>query len=573
MYHIIINNHKNGIHQFSILSKKINKMKKTIPILLFAVIAAGANAQTTADALRFSENNYYGTARTISMGNAFTALGGDLGSIGINPAGSAVNNYSQATLTPNISIITSKATYDAMPGMAGSSLMENKNSKVRFSVPNFGFTMNIKTNSGNALKAITLGLVANASANYLDDLSAGGRNTATSYAGYLATNMKGLNSSMLNGENAYYDVNCPWNQITGWQSGMVSTFGGFNNQYVGVTEKTIERGYDASGNKQYDIQLADAIDQIYGKRAHGIKYDVLLNLGMNFSDRFFAGVNLGITSMDYSMNEYFKEFAVDPNNFELEFDNGAGGTSITYFNSLRYRYAYSAEGTGIYAKFGFLAVPVSGLRLGVAIQTPTANFITEHWQHAGETFYENSSFDATATSPKGEFKYKLVSPFRANFGIAYTFADLGVISADYELCNYSTMKFKETETNDNTAFNGVNKDIKDFTGSAHNFRLGIEVKPIPFIAVRAGYNLTTSPERYYDAAGTKLTPKAFKNSFAFGLGYSTENSFFCDVAVRDTFLPKEYIYPYDTYIEGVLSPELAVRRSLWDVVVTLGWRF
>ena len=92
-------------------------MKKTIPILLFTVIAAGANAQTTADALRFSENNYYGTARTISMGNAFTALGGDLGSIGINPAGSAVNNYSQATLTPNISIITSKATYDAMPGM------------------------------------------------------------------------------------------------------------------------------------------------------------------------------------------------------------------------------------------------------------------------------------------------------------------------------------------------------------------------------------------------------------------------------------------------------------------------
>ena len=174
-------------------------MKKTIPILLLTVIAAGANAQTTADALRFSENNYYGTARTISMGNAFTALGGDLGSIGINPAGSAVNNYSQATLTPNISIITSKATYDAMPGMAGSSLMENKNSKVRFSVPNFGFTMNIKTNSGNALKAITLGLVANASANYLDDLSAGGRNTATSYAGYLATNMKGLNSSMLNG--------------------------------------------------------------------------------------------------------------------------------------------------------------------------------------------------------------------------------------------------------------------------------------------------------------------------------------------------------------------------------------
>ena len=37
-----------------------------------------ANGQTVGDALRFSDQNYYGTARSIAMGNAFTALGGDL---------------------------------------------------------------------------------------------------------------------------------------------------------------------------------------------------------------------------------------------------------------------------------------------------------------------------------------------------------------------------------------------------------------------------------------------------------------------------------------------------------------
>jgi hypothetical protein len=46
------------------------------------------------DGLTFSQNNYYGTARSIGMGNAMTAVGGDLGSIGINPAGSAVYNFS-----------------------------------------------------------------------------------------------------------------------------------------------------------------------------------------------------------------------------------------------------------------------------------------------------------------------------------------------------------------------------------------------------------------------------------------------------------------------------------------------
>ena len=69
-------------------------MKKIIPLTLLAAVSVNAAAQNVQDALRFSENNYYGTARSISMGNAFTALGGDLGSINLNPAGSAVNSFS-----------------------------------------------------------------------------------------------------------------------------------------------------------------------------------------------------------------------------------------------------------------------------------------------------------------------------------------------------------------------------------------------------------------------------------------------------------------------------------------------
>ena len=61
-----------------------------ITILLFSV---KASAQTAEDALTIGQNQYGGTARTISMGNAFTALGGDLGSIAINPAGSAVSGF------------------------------------------------------------------------------------------------------------------------------------------------------------------------------------------------------------------------------------------------------------------------------------------------------------------------------------------------------------------------------------------------------------------------------------------------------------------------------------------------
>lgn len=71
-------------------------MRKTaITILLSLASVAAGYAQTAYDALMFSENNYEGTARSVAMGNAFTALGGDLGAVTINPAGSAVANYSQ----------------------------------------------------------------------------------------------------------------------------------------------------------------------------------------------------------------------------------------------------------------------------------------------------------------------------------------------------------------------------------------------------------------------------------------------------------------------------------------------
>ena len=78
-------------------------MKSTFTIIATALLAAAyANAQTAADAFLFSENNYEGTARTVAMGNAFTALGGDIGSVTFNPAGTAVAKYSQFSFTPGL---------------------------------------------------------------------------------------------------------------------------------------------------------------------------------------------------------------------------------------------------------------------------------------------------------------------------------------------------------------------------------------------------------------------------------------------------------------------------------------
>ena len=547
--------------------KSIFSYRLAVSLAAACAAAIAANAQTMYDALKFSDYNYYGTARSISMGNAFTALGGDLGSVNINPAGSAVNSFSQITLTPSVSIAVSNASYCAEPSVNSAFSPAYSNSKTRFALPNVGAMINFNTGRRSGLKNVTFGFVANGTSNFLDNTASGGRNAETTFAGSLASRATGLPFSGLNSSAAYdaYD----WLSVVGLQSGIISNYGDGDSDYIGVSEKL----YDDN-----TIQLADAIDQRYGRQAYGNKYDMVFNLGFNFSDKVYFGMNLGVISMDYSMDQYFKEIAVNPENFDIDYDDGKGGIATTYFDALRYRYAYDASGAGVYGKFGIIAVPVEGLRFGLAFQTPTALRIKEHWQHAGDTYFTDASFNASAQSPRGEYEYKLVSPLRFNVGAAYTFGSVGLLSIDYEMCNYSKMKFKEIDTNDNSAFEQVNFDIQDYTGASHMLRIGGEVKPIPSVAVRAGYNLVTSGERYYDDYGTKKAPSANRHSVAAGLGYSSKGSFFADLAFRGTLYPKEYIYPYDDYIfdgNNVLSytPEILNKKKVWDVVLTIGFRF
>ena len=59
-----------------------------------------------------------------------------------------------------------------------------------------------------------------------------------------------------------------------------------------------------------------------------------------------------------------------------------------------------------------------------------------------------------------------------------------------------------------------------------------------------------------------------------------------DAAVRARFVPREYVIPYNYYYapdptqfynkvvdDAILTPEIMVKNTLLDVLLTLGWRF
>ena len=121
-------------------------MKKILTISVLCLASLSMGAQTMYDALRFADNDYYGTARSAALGNAVTAVGGDLGMVGINPAGAAVAGYSQFTLTPGLSISSTNSAY--APITYGTVTGTTPDSQSRFIMPNFGFIMNMVKNGG-----------------------------------------------------------------------------------------------------------------------------------------------------------------------------------------------------------------------------------------------------------------------------------------------------------------------------------------------------------------------------------------------------------------------------------------
>lgn len=546
-------------------------MKRIILFVLGLALAFSASAQTWQDALLFSENNYSGSARGVGMGNALSAVGGDVGSLVFNPAGSAVAPYSQFVITPGFTF--SVANVKASEGMSSSPLMGDPTQTAygRMKLPNLGLILSMDTGRRSGLKRTSFGIVFNSTNNFTGRFNAVGPNDDNSYAASLASSADGYAESVLANENWYYSGDPSrmpaWVDMAGFRGGMFNAVNGMNGAYVALTEIM-----DADGN----FRLAAPIYQRYGQQTYGSKHDAILNFALNFSDRFYIGANVGVSVLRYYMNEYWYEAPQDPDQFPtIKYSDG----SSARFESLRMKHNYRLDGSGIYLKVGALWRPVAGLRLAAAVQTPTILNLTERYGYTAEVNL-SGKYVGPASSPEDQWIYALRVPMRANAGLAYTFGNLGMVSVDYEYTNYASALFKSrTEDNEYGVgdFYNVNQDIRSCLTAAHQIRVGTEIKATEQLSLRAGYNLTTGAQLCYE--------RLFKHSASVGFGVNW-GGIFLDAALRARFIPKEYFIPYNYYYapdaskyyykevdDGILTPEVVVKSTLFDALVTLGWRF
>lgn len=579
-------------------------MRKLISVALGAALALTASAQSWQDALLFSENEYGGTARSVAMGNALTAVGGDLGSIILNPAGSAVAGYAQLTITPGLSISVSDAT-STQPELAYGDKVHS--AFTRMKMPNVGLMLGMDTGRKTGLKRISFGFVSNATSDFTSRMYAAGVNARNSYCGALSSWADGYPEDALSGASKYtwwnlddYDESygLPWSCIAGYRSGI---FGTVNGRYLGLTD------WNKDGK---NTGVLAPLYQKFGFQTKGYKHDMLLNLGLNFSDTFYLGANLGFIRVAYGQSEYWSEVPNNDAEFPaIPFEENPNAR----FNSLEMKHIFESEGAGAYVKVGMLWRPVAGLRLGAAVQTPTIMNLETRMAWFGKASVEGVRL-SSSTSPEWEDSYALVTPWRFNAGLAYTFGPVALLSVDYELVNYSKSFFRSRSQSaiyyNSSYFDDTNADIRDVLGVSHMLRVGAELNVAPGVALRAGYAFTTSAEHnylewVYDPSDNKDHLKVFplsaqeraalcKHYFSVGAGYA-RGPFFADVALRYKSSSREYFVPYEygdyttdytdkfsvngldtkefPQYESYQVPEVEAVYRRFEALLTLGWRF
>lgn len=483
------------------------KITKKIGLLLFltAGFAANTSAQSAIEALKLTDTDLLGTARFVSMGGAFTALGGDISTLSQNPAGIGVYRTNEVVTTLTIAPQSTQVT-----NLAGNS----RNSKTRVNFDNLGFvgTFNFR---GSMLRNINFGVAYNSRKNYARNY----RVNYNSLNGSLTNAIAGLcseNPNNLLTSNGAYENGAAWLDVLAYDNFLIAyspTATAANNSYYGLFADG-----STSGNGYLDM------------RESGYNNEYTFNFGGNIADRVFFGIGVGVTDLKYELISDYGE--------NLYGTNGETEIDATLYPMTTSEYSLYNElvlnGTGVNFKAGLIAYVTNSWRIGAAIHTPTYYSVrrTAYGDIINNYIYLENQLETQARSqsdtPVSTQHFSLRTPLRFMVGTSYQIGYKAIISADYEYTAYSKMKMSD-ENGYEDVYAYDNSDIGNYLKNTHTIRVGGEYRVTPQLSLRAGYSYTSSPVSddwldnrvYVPTAGTlpSYSLGRTKNNYSGGIGY------------------------------------------------------
>lgn len=503
-------------------------MKKLFLLFIGVLSMSTINAQNVNDAIRYGDGEIQGTARYRALSGAFGALGGDISAISINPAGSAVFAKSYASITLGNTNTKNETSY-----FNG----RNSSSNSDFNIQQAGGVFVFQNSSGSSWKKISLAVAYDNTKNYENDWMANGTNT-TSIDSYFLNNAQGLRLD---------EISALAGESTGdAYSGIGSAYGYQNQQaFLGYDSFILEPNTNDDNNAGYTSNIADGtFNQEYSYAATGYNGKVAFNLGAQYGDNIYLGLNLNSHFLNYERTTFL-----------YEQNNNAG----SIVNQVGFENNMLATGSGFSFQLGSIFKLTEEFRVGLTYSSPTWMTITEETTQYLETVRDEAGSNVLKVlDPRvvNVFEdYKIQSPGKIAGSLAYVFGTKGLISFDYSRKDYSNTKFKPTT---DAYFRTQNAIIENELTAASTYRVGGEYK-INRISLRGGYRFEESPYTNGNTVGDL-------NGYSLGLGYN-----FGNINLDLTFDQSQQDNNYQLYNSGLVDAA-ALDAVQSNITLTLGFQ-
>jgi len=457
-------------------------MKIKLFILLVSLSVWGSYAQSSNDALLLSSEDLSGTARFVAMGGAFGALGGDISSLKVNPAGSSIFLHNFASFSLANESYNNEVLYQ------GSLSKRNNNN---FYIPQAGavFVFN-NSNQEADISKFTIGVTYDHKKSLSNRFNAVGNNDNT-IGDYFVNLANGIPLDLLNSfslQDRYIFLG----------------EGNFNNEGFSNTElQTAFLGYNAflfdpvsedSNNTSYTSNVTgNNIFQDYYYRSTGLNGKFSANGSMQLFDNFYAGLNLNSHFINYERTtSYYESIGSSSEINEIIFENNL-----------------STIGIGFSLQVGAIAKVNDFVRLGASYESPTWYTIsdeTTQYLYSFSNEFGGQEVDPFVTNIFPN--YRLRTPGKLIGSLGLVFGKRGLLSFDYSYKDYSNIQLSPGYNN-NTDYRTQNQNFETNFNAASTYRIGGEYR-LKQWSLRGGYRYEESPN---STTMSELT------GYSGGLGY------------------------------------------------------
>lgn len=570
-------------------------MKKILALVSIFAVPGMLCAQSVPTALRISQNDLRGTARFMSMGGAFGALGGDLSALSQNPGGIGIYRSNEVGFTLGL---------DALQSRSQTGGLSQTEDMTQFNLNNIGCVFTLKLYN-DVMPNINFGFTYNKAASFNRKFHGDVPMLRNSMSNYIAgmCNTAGLTEDDVMSDKNYDPYNppidalsVPWLTILGYDAMLTNPEGDAESpRWYG------QYGEGTTGDGYFEVNEKGSVDE----------YNIAI--GGNINNVVYWGMDFDITSVSYRIESIWAEsldnaYVYNPN------EESVGRYSSDWMLYDKYR----VNGTGFNFKLGVIVKPIQELRLGLAFHTPTYYNLNETYSdtHMAFDYPFEMAYDQTWANDgypaSNSFNFK--TPWKVIASVAGVIGNKLIVSADYQWDSYSDMRYSEADmygyydpwydwddpwsdwggwygapksrsadrVDYMNANDYANSKIKEIYRDTHTLRLGAEYRVIPSFSIRAGYSYTTSPVTTKAMDGrveipgtgvmTNYSLDNTTNHITCGVGYK-HKGFYVDFAYVYKYMTSEY-YPFSPDIfdlSTAVKSKISYNNSY--MALTLGYKF